>query len=501
MQIYTHEKEAGLSDKILSTLSLNYFIPLESATQQTIEEFLGQTKATDTPISFANSRIGYPIKTILASVGWNKNDDVFDKAQMWRARYTPIDTPINKEHNAKEIIGHIKSVSAIDFEGNNLNLDWDESQIPELYHLITSGILYTNYFHDMADREKMYELIAEIRDGKWFVSMEVLFQDFDYAIIKPDGEKGVIARKEETSWLTKCLRIYGGSGEHEGYKVGRLLKEMCFSGKGVVKQPANTPSIFLFPNDTLHGEWKNCANLIDLGYNNSMTNISGDSNMADDIKALEKELAELKAEKNAKAAVEATHKEEVKTLQAKIDELTKANEKLAADNSAAIAEANKLAQESIANKEQEIKTLNTTKATLEAEIEKYKAEADKAKAEKAKSDRVSTLIKAGAPEDKAIELVEKYAGFSDEQFNTDIVELVAAKFPPKDDKKEDMKKEEKKSKSKTIAEIFSDSNIEEKVDAPLAIANEIDTDLAEFSKCLASLMPKTEKIINKNEGK
>jgi uncharacterized coiled-coil protein SlyX len=55
----------------------------------------------------------------------------------------------------------------------------------------------------------------------------------------------VVARNETSAFLTKHLRVYGGKGEYEGYKVGRLLRNISFSGKGLVNKPANPRSIIL----------------------------------------------------------------------------------------------------------------------------------------------------------------------------------------------------------------------------------------------------------------
>jgi hypothetical protein len=49
--------------------------------------------------------------------------------------------------------------------------------------------------------------------------------------------------------LTKHLRAYGGTGEYENYKVGRSLRGISFSGKGLVNKPANPRSIILQPEE------------------------------------------------------------------------------------------------------------------------------------------------------------------------------------------------------------------------------------------------------------
>lgn len=88
----------------------------------------------------------------------------------------------------------------------------------------------------------MNDIISGIANNKWFVSMEALFNNFDYAM--DDGVTAkVIARNEKTAFLTKHLRAYGGNGVFNNIKIGRVLKNIVFSGKGLVRKPANPESI------------------------------------------------------------------------------------------------------------------------------------------------------------------------------------------------------------------------------------------------------------------
>jgi hypothetical protein len=91
----------------------------------------------------------------------------------------------------------------------------------------------------------MDKVIAEIAKGEWYVSMECLFYGFDYALKSADGSQRVIARNEETAFLTKYLRAYGGSGEWKDGRIGRVLRNISFSGIGLVRQPANPESVVL----------------------------------------------------------------------------------------------------------------------------------------------------------------------------------------------------------------------------------------------------------------
>ena len=75
-----------------------------------------------------------------------------------------------------------------------------------------------------------------------------MFANFDYAVITPSNDHKMIVRSEDTAFLSKHLRAYGGSGDYQGNRVGRLIRNLTFSGKGLVKVPGNPESI-IFDNE------------------------------------------------------------------------------------------------------------------------------------------------------------------------------------------------------------------------------------------------------------
>jgi len=206
------------------------------STIQTIEELIGQ-KQSDLSL----------IVAILVSTGWNLNDDVFIPGEVWKARKTPIHKPINDNHKADRILGHIVQTRALDKLGNEIDSgiisnEFDISDIiPSEFDIEVAGVLY-RAFPELSDR--INEIIAKAKTGEIFVSMEAWFPDFGYGIIDPaTGDTKLIDRNEKTAFLTKHLRIYGGSGEYNGYKIGRVLKDIIFGAQGFVDVPANPESI------------------------------------------------------------------------------------------------------------------------------------------------------------------------------------------------------------------------------------------------------------------
>lgn len=239
MKIYKQEVLDGLSEHIQADTTVAYCAPaIVCEPHSHSSEYLDKIKASANPKQIDL----YYIKSILVSTGWNKNDDVFSPEATWAARSTPEDKQFNLMHNENDIIGHITGSYIVDRQGNTIASDSESA--PLEFDIITEAVLY-NSWTNPENRSRMSKIIAEIEEGKWFVSMECLFAGFDYALIDERGTPKVISRTEQSSFLTKHLRAYGGTGEYEGYKVGRALREISFSGKGLVSKPANPRSIIL----------------------------------------------------------------------------------------------------------------------------------------------------------------------------------------------------------------------------------------------------------------
>ena len=145
-----------------------------------------------------------------------------------------------------------------------------------------------NSWTDPENKQRMSQIIAEIQEGKWFVSMECLFAGFDYALLDEEGNAKLLQRNEGSAFLTKHLRAYGGTGEYEGYKIGRSLRDIAFSGKGLVSKPANPRSVILDASTSR-------AFSLDTDSNILTTFPEGETDMSD-TNLLEKQLADVQSE-------------------------------------------------------------------------------------------------------------------------------------------------------------------------------------------------------------
>ena len=423
MKIYASEKEAGLEEAIKANASVAYsspvafYIPNKEQKESIKNLVVADEKATSENKEQFDL---YYLSSILVSTGWNKNDDVFDLQEAWRAKDSPVDKQFNFMHNEADIIGHITGSVVLDQVGNEI----EDINNVEKFDIATSAVLYNSWTTPEL-KERMEKLIAEIEEGKWFVSMECLFNEFDYAVVTPEGDNKVVARDEASAFLTKHLRAYGGDGQYEGYKIGRLLRNIAFSGKGLVSNPANPRSVIL--NDV-----NPFANAQAEEITNSNINMENED-MSD---VLKEQVEELKAElATAKEAAKAFETEMTKQKEEEIQSKIEAFEAVVSEKDEAIAEAQaaveaaeaKLAelQEAIAKKDEEL-------AEALAKIEAHEAEV-KAMARRA------ALVEAGAEEEEVESILEAFAEATDEMFEQVVALKKKGNFPPK---KEDEEKDE-----------------------------------------------------------
>lgn len=276
IKIFKQEVRDGL-DCIVND---NSFMLTSKATRLDHSE-LYQPSLDISKLSIANDLSGvaglFPMKSILASVGKNLNDDIFLRKNLWDARNSPLNKPFNLMHDQGEIIGHITGSYIIDSSGEQ----WNSDEMPEDdFHLASIAVIYQEWI-DAVRREKITAIINEIESTeKWYVSMECSFASFDYGLKNSDGEISVVERNEATAYLSKYLKRYGGNGVYEDYQVGRVLNGIRFLGKGLVDKPANPNSIIIKSNTFSKAETEN--------ENMTVTQ--------DQLEAIKQELATAKAE-------------------------------------------------------------------------------------------------------------------------------------------------------------------------------------------------------------
>jgi len=180
---------------------------------------------------------------IFISSGANLNKAFFMPSELVKAAPSINHKAIDIEHAEDDVVGHIYSSTFIDNGGTELDLknlaSMNENQLNAMeIDVLIAGILYKSRFPKLAE---------EVAGGKWKLSMETYFQSYDIKIgnvimSRKEAEALGIAAETVLGKMAKVLKK--GKGVAEG-QVMRVLRDLLFSGCGLVKNPANPRSIIL----------------------------------------------------------------------------------------------------------------------------------------------------------------------------------------------------------------------------------------------------------------
>ena len=418
MKIYQAEIDAGLETQIKANASIAYTMPTmldnDVASSNTfstdIKDIVAKASADDDDV--------FKVYSILVSTSWNKNDDVFSPEEVWASRETPMYKPTNLEHDEKVIVGNIIGNWPVDKNFDLLGNEIENKDLPDVYHILVASVIYRQW-QDPEYKARSEQLIREIQSGQKCVSMECIFKGFDYAVESPNGEYHVVARGENTAFLTQHLRAYGGGGVYQDHKVGRLLRNITFSGKGFVANPANPDSVIFnsdrdFPFSKASCIDGLCFNKKSVSNNvveNPISEPKQESEMSD---YLEKEVADLKAAlESSKAEVkELTEKlseASVKEYEAQIEELKASLENIETEKESFVAVSNAA--------EEKVASLEATVAELTEKLNEAEAMMGEMKDKEKKVKRVASLVEAGLDEEDAVAQVEEFDNLNDDQFS------------------------------------------------------------------------------------
>lgn len=182
--------------------------------------------------------------SIFVSTGTNLNNAHFLTSEILQADDTISFKAVDIEHEEDQIIGHIYSHAYTDLDGKELSSDFVKREIAELdkdkIHVEIGSVLYKARFPQIAQ---------EVAEHKWKVSMEAYYRDFDILVgssIMTKEEAAVLGfdYDNELSYGQNAQVVRGGKVVAEG-KIAKVLRGICFSGVGIVKNPANPPSVVL----------------------------------------------------------------------------------------------------------------------------------------------------------------------------------------------------------------------------------------------------------------
>jgi hypothetical protein len=485
MKIYKQEIADGIDGLITSQASVTYASVAEPCSDKSKFD-LSNIKS----VASIDDKDLYYVQSILVSSSWNKNDDIFDKAEIWKAKNTPEDKPTNLEHDESLIIGHITSNYPIDENGEIIPVDTPIEELPDEYHILTGSVIYRAFtkpdMKDMSDR-----LVAEIENGTKYVSMECYFNNFDYGLRNVEtGEYKVLAREEDTSHLTKHLRAYGGTGEHEGYTIGRVLRNITFSGKGFVDKPANVDSIIFSKTmidnflEEKKSDFEKKGVIDNKPFSKSETNIM---NLEDTIEKINTKLDTVLTSEAFQSTY--TKASDLETKVAELESSATEAQTSFDEKYSALEAAMKDKEEEMKKKEEMLGKAEEEKTALQEALDAanevlagYKQkEEEMAKKEKMMK-RMASLIEAGLDNDAASAAVEKFDSIDDDSFDA-FTSLLAAMKPAKkkvEEEKEEASEEttevssdvEEKAEEESVADASDLENVEVEPEVSLAVSDE-----------------------------
>ena len=183
---------------------------------------------------------------IFVSAGTNLNGAHFLPSELVKAEDTIVSKALDVEHKEEDIVGHIYDRVFISDDNKRLDLaelakkeDASLDRENDDMHVVIAGVVYKSRFPNLA---------KEVAQGEWKVSMECYFANYDVKI----GDLILTRPEAEAMGLASDDRLFGklakiikkGKEIAEGTLV-RVLRGITFSGCGVVKNPANPPSVIL----------------------------------------------------------------------------------------------------------------------------------------------------------------------------------------------------------------------------------------------------------------
>jgi len=182
---------------------------------------------------------------ILVSTGTNLNNACFLGSELVAAKDTIVSKAMDIEHEEQDIIGHIYSSAFTDDSGEFLNtIELSSTETATLdtkdMHIQIGSVVYKNRFADIA---------KEIANNEWSVSMECYYKDFDIKvgdmIIPKEAAATLGIEIADEAIYGNHAKVFSKGIEVAEGTVARVLRGICFSGCGIVKNPANPSSVVL----------------------------------------------------------------------------------------------------------------------------------------------------------------------------------------------------------------------------------------------------------------
>jgi len=187
------------------------------------------------------------ISAVLVSTGMNLNGAVFMPSELIKARDTMLSKPLDVEHIQHALVGHIYGRAFMDkersvFEPLQFLAEQGAADIEKSsFDIAVLMTLYKQRFPDIADA---------ITLGNYKVSMECFYSHFDVMIGElilsmDEAAKFGLTPEKVVEYSGTLADVVMPDGRRVGAVIGRVLRNLMFSGIGLVENPANPESIIL----------------------------------------------------------------------------------------------------------------------------------------------------------------------------------------------------------------------------------------------------------------
>lgn len=182
------------------------------------------------------------LTAIFVSSGMNKNGAVFLGSELVKARGTISNKAVDLEHEEQSVVGQITASAFLNRDRTIFDADAaaESMEVAEL-DALDMDIGITAIIH----KKRFPDIAEEIQEGKWMVSMEAYYRDFDIKI----GD--LIIPREQAEILGfdllvgSVVHVKDGDKEIGFHLVGRVLRDILFAGVGLVQNPANPRSVIM----------------------------------------------------------------------------------------------------------------------------------------------------------------------------------------------------------------------------------------------------------------
>jgi hypothetical protein len=239
-------------------------------------------------------------------------------------------------------------------------------------------------------------------------------------------------------------------------RIGRVLKNIVFSGKGLVNKPANKRSHI--KSYSFNGTFASLKET----FGSKLMSDTVSKQEYDSVKA---ELESLRAEAEKARAKEV---EEHKAVVAKLTEEKEASAQEKADLEQKLQNTEALSNE----KSEKLESVEAAMKEKDNKMAEMKKSMDEMKKEKAKSERVSALVEAGVDSAKACEIADKFESADDAMFD----EVVALYKNKMKEEKGMCSKDKSKAEDQEEVEAEQLDDVEEETSASLGSDTEEDAE-------------------------